>query len=130
MDILLVDDCRLPNSMSVDIVRTAERAINALGATNYHALLLDHDLGYGGSGYDVAECLEMWHEDGQWVPQVVELVTMNPVGRENIVRVLRNMYFHEHPNGRVFATSQESMDEYMALELTAGNPTRIQMREG
>ena len=87
--ILCIDDRRSIINANY-VARTYDDGIEQL--TNYgpwDILFLDHDLGCKGTGYDILCYLEN-HKD--LLPNKVELITMNPVGRENMVRVLRKLY--------------------------------------
>jgi len=86
MATLLIDDQR--NLPADKIARTYHERIPALAEQHWEVLLLDHDLGdYSGldgrelTGYDVACWLE---QNPQHVPDRVEIVTNNPVGRKRI----------------------------------------------
>lgn len=50
----------------------------------FEGLCLDHDLGPGKSGYDVLK----WGLENDLIPKHVQLVTMNPVGRNNMALLL------------------------------------------
>ena len=85
--ILLIDDQR---NLKADIVaRNGETGIAILTAFKIDALLLDHDLGEGMNGYDVVCFLE---ERTNLLPNTVELVTSNPVGRARMAQVLSKLY--------------------------------------
>ena len=88
---LLIDDQRdLPADR---VARTYKEGIEALREQHWDLLYLDHDLGDfsgpGGrelTGYDVACWLE---NNTQFLPDRIEIVTSNPVGRRNIESALR-----------------------------------------
>lgn len=82
---LLIDDFR---SLGCDVTcRTSQEGKNALVSYkgNIECLCLDHDLGPGQeSGYDVAK----WALENGLMPNHVQIVSSNPVGRQNIAFVL------------------------------------------
>ena len=81
---LIVDDER---TLGCDVIaRNAHAARAVLGGLGYafEGLCLDHDLGPGESGYDVL----MWAIEADVLPPKVQLVTMNPVGRKNMMQAL------------------------------------------
>ena len=86
MPTLLIDDQR---SLPVDrIARTYQEGVAALAEQHWDILYLDHDLGdFSGvdgkelTGYDIACWLE---QNPQHLPDRIEIVTSNPVGRRNI----------------------------------------------
>lgn len=77
-------------------VETADQAINALKNNSYDFIYLDHDLGGQiyvqsgkGTGYEVAE----WIANN--IPSTRSMIivhTLNPVGGDNIQRVLPSAY--------------------------------------
>lgn len=77
---LLIDDCR---DLGVDVIaRTPEAGKRMLALGGWECLCLDHDLGSTESetGYDLLK----WALEWKFVPQKVQLVTSNPVGRQNM----------------------------------------------
>lgn len=89
---LLIDDFR---TFTVDrIARTGEEGVQALQEERWGLLYLDHDLGEGMTGYDVACWLE---KNPQHFPERVIIVSSNPVGRRNIERVLEHFYVQDGP---------------------------------
>jgi hypothetical protein len=83
MKMLLIDDLRV---MTVHrTARTYDDGIVALQNGPWDVLYLDHDLGEEKTGYDITNWLE---QNPAYQPEAVVLVTMNPVGRENIARAL------------------------------------------
>ncbi len=88
---LLIDDMR---DLTADAVaRTGEEGIRALQNDGpWGMLYLDHDLGEGKTGYDVACWLE---RNPQFLPERVIIVSSNPVGRKNIEAVLRKFYIQD-----------------------------------
>lgn len=81
---LLIDDFR---TFDVDhIARTPQEGQQALLSFPVTHLYLDHDLGDPdiATGYDVLN----WALERGCVPAHVQLVTSNPVGRDNMARAL------------------------------------------
>ena len=81
---LLIDDAREIHATVT--ARNAEVAKAVLGAMEFDRVYFDHDLGLGKSGYDVMN----WMFQRGIYPPEIQLVTMNPVGRENMERALRS----------------------------------------
>lgn len=81
---LLIDDER---TLDVDVIaRTPEAGRRLLALGEWECLCMDHDLGYEESGYDIIK----WAAQNHLLPMRVQLVTNNPVGRENIGALLRS----------------------------------------
>ena len=81
---LLIDDLR--NTPSDFIARTpsaGKEALRRLKPLLTH-VIFDHDLGGEESGYDVM----VWALDNGFMPDNVQLVTSNPVGRDNMIAAL------------------------------------------
>ena len=76
---LLIDDER---SLDVDVIaRTAAAGKEMLKSyTNWECVCFDHDLGGIDTGYDVM----VWAIQNKLLPNRVQLVTSNPVGRKNM----------------------------------------------
>lgn len=94
MATLLIDDFR--NLKADRVCRTFNEGIDALSEQPWDLLLLDHDLGEeisGNDGYGVANWLE---RNPQHMPKMIEIVSSNPVGRQNIERVLQKYYHKTH----------------------------------
>jgi len=77
---------------TTECVETAKAAINKLDAENYDYVFLDHDLGGqvyvpsgDNTGYEVAKWLA---ENPHKQPEVIVIHSFNPVGAENMKRVL------------------------------------------
>ena len=75
---LLIDDVRDLNADA--IARTPEAGQRLLASGPWACLCLDHDLACKESGYDVL----VWALARDLVPARVQLVTSNPVGRQNM----------------------------------------------
>ena len=85
MKYLLIDDCR---TFHVDkIARTAEEGKKELATKQYDVLVLDHDLGYGETGYDIL----CWAFNNKCLPKRVQLCSMNPAGLKAMANKLRDM---------------------------------------
>jgi hypothetical protein len=90
MKTLLIDDIR---DLTADLIaRSYEAGIFALKHHKWELLRLDHDLssyvnGVEKTGYDVLCWLE---QNPQHMPQQIELVTANPVGRLKMNALIRN----------------------------------------
>lgn len=82
---LLIDDER---DLQCDVIaRTAEAGKKMLAIGGWEVLCLDHDLGdteNNVTGYDICK----WAIANDYLPNEVQLVTSNPVGRENIAKIL------------------------------------------
>lgn len=81
---LLIDDER---SLGCDVIaRNAKAAYSIMDRTGYvfDGLCIDHDLGEGDTGYDILQ----WAINRGVLPKKVQIVTMNPVGRQNMARAL------------------------------------------
>lgn len=89
---LLIDDSR---NFKVDkTVRTYTTAIEALKEEIWGIVYLDHDLGYyidgdSRTGYDILCWLEL---NPQYLPKKIEIVSLNPSGRERMELVLERLY--------------------------------------
>lgn len=91
---LLIDDLRI---IETDVVaRTFDEGLQALQDYEVSLLYLDHDLGsldVKETGYDIVCWLE---QNPEYWPQEIIVITANPVGRQNIYRVLEQ-YYTKHP---------------------------------
>jgi hypothetical protein len=90
---MFVDDVREPKSLEWVWVRTYDEAVKLLRGNPVSVLSLDHDLGEGKSGYDIAK----WLIEHRVWPQHIYCHSMNPVGRQNILSLLK----HYAPSGTV-----------------------------
>jgi len=79
---LWVDDMREPPDTSWIVARSAAAAIDVLRTGWVTELSLDHDLGDGRDGYEVAAWLEM---HPALLPWRMDCHSANPVGRERIM---------------------------------------------
>lgn len=96
MKTLLIDDLR---EIEADVVaRSYDAGINALKNKGpFDLLLLDHDLGedhldddgHMKTGYGIMCWLE---ENQQYLPERIQLVTSNPVGRTKMQTVIDRLY--------------------------------------
>lgn len=79
---LLIDDVR---DLGVEaIARTPEAGKKLLEVGGWECVCFDHDLGAPESGYDVL----VWGLERSLIPNKVQLVTSNPVGRKNMADAL------------------------------------------
>lgn len=80
---LLIDDVR---SMPYGIIaRDYESGLKMLRMGGFDCLYLDHDLGEIKTGYDL---IKQAVEEGIELPDKIAIVSSNPVGRDNIKRLL------------------------------------------
>jgi hypothetical protein len=107
---LLIDDVRQPLDYKTSIARDTKAgcALVEHGGP-WDILLLDHDLGPGGCGQTIVDLLEKM--DATDRPDMVVIVSMNPVGVENMARVLKKLYYFEAGN-RTFSISEEKFKTY------------------
>lgn len=85
---LLIDDLR---NLNVDVIARTPRAGKAMLAFGgWKCLCLDHDLGADESGYDIL----VWGLKYKFIPDKVQLVTSNPVGRERMRNALISADFY------------------------------------
>lgn len=92
---LLIDDAK---DLSCDVIaRNAEAARTLLGGVGYafEGLCLDYDLGGNETGYDILK----WAIDSGTLPKKVQLVTMNPVGRERMAVTLTEAGYKPNTHG-------------------------------
>lgn len=100
MNILIVDDSlerqvafqKKFYQHSVTIAKNYNEAISCLNYGNYNCLFLDHDLGEGKTGYDVAVWIEKGINQTSYPGRVrsdmiIYVHSMNPIGARNIQRV-------------------------------------------
>lgn len=84
---LFVDDIRNPPDGSWFLTRNYNEAIDILQSCKVSVVSLDHDLGNGKSGYDVAK----WIEKQVFLHQIqapeILCHSQNPVGKRNILAV-------------------------------------------
>lgn len=79
---LLIDDVR---DLNCDVTaKTPEAGKKMLALGVWECLCLDHDLGVIENGYDIAK----WAIENGFMPNHVQLVTSNPVGKTNISNAL------------------------------------------
>lgn len=87
---LLIDDMRSLPGVEV-IARTPKAARKMLSLGGWTNVIFDHDLGYldeeskiAETGYDILK----WAIEERLLPDKIELITSNPVGRENMAAAL------------------------------------------
>jgi len=79
---LLIDDKR---DLGCDVIaRTPVAGKMLLALGGWECLCIDHDLGAEESGYDIIK----WGLQNGFIPKWVQIVSSNPVGRENIKNIL------------------------------------------
>lgn len=89
---MIIDDCR---ELGCDIiVRTAQAgkdvlynmacSFDSFGKPLIGCLYIDHDLGCEETGYDVIK----WAIDHGCLPNKIQVVSMNPVDKQNIANIL------------------------------------------
>jgi hypothetical protein len=92
---LLIDDTRNLNCDA--IARNAEAAKKLLTLNCWECVCFDHDLGLSASGYDVMQ----WMFQNEIYPENIQLVTSNPVGRDNMAAILKHENYTS-TNGYIF----------------------------
>ena len=89
--------------VTIDFCFNKEEAIQKLSAIKYILIFLDHDLGEGGSGYDVSKIIAGSINDGT----MVVIHSMNPVGASNIESQLKNNKVIRMPFGTIKSRVKE-----------------------
>jgi hypothetical protein len=80
---LLIDDTR---DLHCDcIARTPEVAKKLLAVGGFECVCFDHDLGSPVTGYDIL----CWAIEREFLPNKIQLVTSNPVGRQKMSAALK-----------------------------------------
>lgn len=84
MSSLLIDDVREVGTDA--IARTSKEAFELLTQQDWSELYIDHDLGEDVTGYNII----VWMLENPAIknPEFVQIVSSNPVGRENIAKAL------------------------------------------
>ena len=77
------------DSTVVYIYHTAEEAIEGIKNLDSFYIDLDHDLGIGKSGYDIAKYIV----ENQLPCKGYRIHSMNPVGRQNIDQLLSHYHY-------------------------------------
>ena len=96
---LIIDDVRDLNCEV--IARTSEAGKKMLASGGWECVCFDHDLGEDSeSGYDVL----VWAISKSLLPEKVQLVTSNPVGRANMSAALEQAGYYRHANGVTFTS--------------------------
>ncbi len=95
---LLIDDVR---DLNCDIIARTPRAgkeiLRRMRSILTH-VIFDHDLGASEDGYDVL----VWAIDNGYLPDNVQLITSNPVGRSRMVAALIAGGYNRLLNGLEF----------------------------
>jgi len=82
---LLIDDVRYLNTVDA-IARNADAGMQLLEAFVWDGLVIDHDLGEKLTGYDIVK----WAAQNSYLPNKVQIISANPVGKKNIENVLED----------------------------------------
>jgi hypothetical protein len=93
-----LDDARTPLPEYDVWLQNAETAIRVLRLGGITGISLDHDLGDGLTGYDVAKFIEEGAFSGAIPKMEVRVHSANPVGRANILRCIANAEQFWHNN--------------------------------
>lgn len=89
---LLIDDMR---DLSCDaIARNSKSAMELLKCNCWECVCFDHDLGEDVSGYDVMKSMF----NLKIYPKQIQIVTSNPVGRDNMMGLLNQESYHSKDN--------------------------------
>jgi hypothetical protein len=122
MKVWLDDERPMPDNYNIH-VKTADEAIALLKTGKVESMSLDHDLGEGKTGYDVAKWIEENAVAGKLSKIKLKVHTQNPVGRKNICAALQTAgkLWMEHfrsveevtPNGTIYRVF---LDGYMIGE--------------
>jgi hypothetical protein len=83
-----LDDIRDSPDSTWMVARTYDDCIVRLMFNDVQIISLDHDLGEGKSGYDVACTIERWVMLAQYTAPTILIHTANPVGRARIQQVI------------------------------------------
>lgn len=105
--IVLIDDIRKIDNVDI-VARTAKEGKKILQKYKgkIDLLYLDHDLGCKESGYDIT----VWALKNNLMPKRVKLITNNPVGRENILKLLESYGYSNYSN------KYDVKNSYLVLE--------------
>lgn len=96
--VLLIDDIR--NLPADRTARTFDDGIEALKNEGpWDLLLLDHDYGDPDPAKTGEGIMKFLEENPQYIPGAISFVTGNPVGRERM-RVIRKQLYEQHPEKR------------------------------
>lgn len=88
---LYVDDER-PCPEGWTVARTYDEALFCLILYNITDLSLDHDLGWGRTGYDLLrELSEMYAYGRAFIPEHIYCHSANPVGRKHIEQLIERI---------------------------------------
>jgi hypothetical protein len=92
-----LDDVRPAPDESWITCTTAEQAIGLINMGIVKHISFDHDLGEGGTGYDVAKHIEEDAVYGVLDPIGYDIHSSNPVGRQNIWMAMNNAWRYWDP---------------------------------
>ena len=87
---LYVDDEREPPDYFELLAKNYDQAIAYIDSGVVTLISLDHDLGNGKTGYDIAKYIEEGALNGTIKQMTFRVHSQNPVGRENIKAALRS----------------------------------------
>jgi len=89
---LWLDDER-PAPDGWELVKTALECITALRCNEYEEISLDHDLGDGGTGYDVLLYIEAEvHRNPDYKCPMIWIHSANPVGRKRMQQAIDSIF--------------------------------------
>jgi hypothetical protein len=89
---LLIDDTRDLNCDA--IARNSKAAKELLKCNCWKCVCFDHDLGEEETGYGILK----WMLDMKIYPEKIQLVTSNPVGRDNMGALLKQYFYFSIDN--------------------------------
>lgn len=92
MNILVIDDLKNIKENPGEFVkyaRTYNDGIKQLKNKKWNLLYLDHDLGDDKTGYDIINWLD---QNKEFLPDEIKCISMNPVGRDKINKVIKKLY--------------------------------------
>src|SRR5258708_372737 len=87
---LWLDDIRPMPPYYTHWAKTVQEAIELLKTNNVVECSLDHDLGQGETGYDLAKWIENHAHNGFLQPIRCKIHSQNPVGKQNMQMALAN----------------------------------------
>lgn len=95
---LLIDDCRDLGCEVIARNGTVAKLILQTPGLFFDCVCFDHDLGTKETGYDVLK----WALTHRCLTNRVQLVTSNPVGKENMANLLRDNGYTSRDNTDFF----------------------------
>jgi hypothetical protein len=88
---LWIDDLRDPPDDTWVCARTSSEAISLLKSNRYDVISFDHDLGGDDTAMKIVDQIELWVYEETMPRFKWHIHSMNPIGRQNIARVLENI---------------------------------------